>query len=80
MPFKRVVRNIQYHPDVDGVATFSDITVNRDGNDLVSSLVQDGTTWTIARDVDDCITTIDNGTQIRTIGYDGTNVTSVTIA
>jgi len=58
--------------------TFKPVTVTRDGNDLITSIVAGGKTWTVTRDGQDCITNLTTSGDSRTITYSNDRVISVT--
>ena len=71
-----------YYPGGSGAGSvdYESVTVNRDGDDLITSIVQGNKTWTITRDGADCITSVTDGSTTRTINYLNNKVTSVTIS
>ena len=74
------LNNTNYYPGGSGSPAFKAVTVNRDVNDLITSVVQGNKTWTITRDGSDCITSVTDGATTRTLAYTNNKVTSVTIS
>ncbi len=68
-----------YYPGGTNIQ-FKNVTVNRDSNDLITSVVQGNKTWTITRDGADCITSVTDGKTTRTLTYINNKVTSVAIS
>ncbi len=69
-----------YYPGSNRATEFKNVTVNRGGDNLITSVVQGNKTWTITRDGADCITSVTDGSTIRTLTYTNNKVTSVTIS